>query len=87
MKCAIGIIPGLLLPYSSFVGCFHLGCLFSTVSVNWRSWHVGAAECRRFGTQVVLKKALGQHLLKDENVLRKLVKEAKISISNILKLA
>lgn len=42
---------------------------------------------RRFGTQVVLKKALGQHLLKDENVLRKLVKEAKISISNILKLA
>ncbi|KAK8823329.1 hypothetical protein WA577_002250, partial [Blastocystis sp. JDR] len=33
---------------------------------------------RRFGTQVVLKKALGQHLLKDENVLRKLVKEAKI---------
>lgn len=35
----------------------------------------------------MLKKALGQHLLKDENVLQKLVKEAKISISNILKLA
>lgn len=42
---------------------------------------------RRFGTQVVLKKALGQHLLKDENVLRKLVKEVKISISDNVKYA
>ena len=33
----------------------------------------------------MLKKALGQHLLKDENVLRKLVKEAKISISDKVK--
>ena len=30
----------------------------------------------------MLKKALGQHLLKDENVLRKLMKE--VNISNIV---
>ena len=47
-------------------------------------WFCPLSLSRCYGSAVVLKKSLGQHLLKDENVLHKILKEAHISIHQFI---